>query len=118
MRGCSSIHAICIATCSLGEVCRVLKPHEKCSQNFRSLLGDSTQTMYSGEKKKQQPNNITIKGKKQTKTTTLVFWGKKEKKRCYNIRPDYGEIQSILAADSVCVSLPAAYFDKQSRRWG
>lgn len=52
MRGCSSIHAICIATCSLGEVCRVLKPHEKCSQNFRSLLGDSTQTMYSGEKKK------------------------------------------------------------------
>lgn len=70
------------------------------------------------KKKKQQPNNITIKGKKQTKTTTLVFWGKKEKKRCYNIRPDYGEIQSILAADSVCVSLPAAYFDKQSRRWG
>lgn len=73
------------------------------------------------EKKKKNNNQTTSPSKeknKQTKTTTLVFWGKKEKKRCYNIRPDYGEIQSILAADSVCVSLPAAYFDKQSRRWG
>lgn len=67
---------VCVATCSLGEVSRFLKPHEKCLQNFGSLLGDSTQTIYSGEKT-QPKDNITIKGKK-NKTTTLVFWEKKK----------------------------------------
>lgn len=79
MRGCSSIHAICIATCSLGEVCRVLKPHEKCSQNFRSLLGDSTQTMYSGEKKNNNQTTSPSKEKNKQKQQHLCSGEKKKK---------------------------------------
>lgn len=79
MRGCSSTHAICIAMCSLGEVTRVLKPHEKCSQNFRSLLGDSTQTTYSGEKKKNITKQHHHQRKKQTnKNNNTCVLGKKK----------------------------------------
>lgn len=39
-----------MATCSAGELTRLLKPCEICLQSFGSLLGVSTQPVFSGEK--------------------------------------------------------------------
>lgn len=83
-----------MATCSAGELTRLLKPCEICLQSFGSLLGVSTQPVFSGEKK------LTSEKKKKRKRSFLLL--------C--IASDRWEIQCFLVVGGV--SLLPAYFYK------